>query len=72
MDQTVGTAKCKHQSTTHSHTKPLIQVSRIEKKRGQKAVLAEPNEGFDFRLSSIKFYFDGFDSLHITRAPPRV
>jgi hypothetical protein len=70
MDQTVGTAKCKHQSTTHSHTKPLIQVSRIEKIRNQGAVLKKPREGFDFRLSSIKLYFDGLDSLHITPTPP--
>jgi hypothetical protein len=55
MDQTVGTAKCKHQSTTHSHTKPLIQVSRIEKKEAKE--LYSPNPMKDLTFGSVPSNF---------------
>jgi len=74
-DQTAGTAKCRHQGTTHSHTRPLILVSRRENRGGSERY--SPNPGRDLTFSSIpsnsyvvrvkdlthrQFNFDRFDS----------
>ena len=72
MDQTAGTAKRRYQGTTHSHTKPLIQVSRVEKKRGSELYLLSSPKGTSLSVhSQSNFTLTALHSLHITLPPRR-